>query len=178
MKRWTFLIGGILLGFIMGGVIYLVASPKYQPSMSFISPTASTKITVSITGSVKIPGVYTLNYGSRVNDVINTAGGILDDANIDGISLAQIVTDEENIYIPSKGISETASDSISQGKINLNTATLEELISLPGIGNEKAQAVIDFRNQHGNFSSIEDLLYVPGFGQGIFDSIKDLIVVN
>lgn len=178
MKRWVSFTAGVLLGIMIGGVICLVASPKLNSSISYISPTTTTKIVISITGSVRNPGVFTLNYGSRINDAIEAAGGLSENANVDGVSLAQVLEDEENIFIPSTSNDIPSSISNSQGKINLNTASLEELISLPGIGQEKAQAVIDFRNQHGNFTSIQDLLFVPGFGQGILDSIKNLIVVN
>jgi len=178
MKRWFSFIAGVLLGLMIGGVIYLVASPRVKPSISYISPTNTTKIVISITGAVRNPGVFTLNYGSRINDAIDAAGGLSENAKIDGVSLAQVLEDEENIFIPSTSNDLPSSISKSQGKININTASLEELISLPGIGQEKAQAVIDFRNQHGNFSSIQDLLYVPGFGQGILNSIIDLITVN
>lgn len=178
MKRWQIFISGILLGLIFGGFVFLVASPKSQPSLTYISPTLPGSITISITGAVVHPGVYTLPVGARINDAITAAGGTIAQAKLDGLSLAQVMDDEDNIFVPTIDVVQRSSNDDSQGKIDINKATAQQLDSLPGIGEEKAQAIIDYREKYGKFSSIEDLLYVPGFGQAIFDSLKDLIDVN
>jgi competence protein ComEA len=175
MKTWQVFMVGILTGLIIGGAIYLVASPHPQGTINFVSPTQSDIVTISITGQVTHPGVYSLSVGSRINDAITAAGGSLQDANLTGIPLAQLLEDEDHITIPSIESVQNTSISNSQGKINLNTATLEQLESLPGIGEGKAQAIIDFRVNNGKFSSIEDLLAVSGFGPSIYNTIKDMI---
>jgi competence protein ComEA len=178
MKTWKAVVIGILTGLLIGGAIYWVASPHPQGTISFVSPTQSNTVTISITGQVAHPGVYSLLSGSRINDAISAAGEPLANADLSGIPLAQLLEDQENIIIPSIETEQTTSLSNSQGKINLNTATLEQLESLPGIGEGKAQDIIDFRTNNGNFSSIEDLLAVPGFGPTIFSTIKDKIEVD
>jgi competence protein ComEA len=178
MKTWQLIIIGILIGLFLGGVIYIVASPHPKGTITFIAPTQSDKVTVSITGQVKAPGVYSLPIGSRINDALIAAGGSLESADLTGVPLAQLLEDEESITIPTREEEQNQSISTSQGKINLNTATLDQLESLPGVGEEKAKAIIDFREIHGKFSSIEDLLAVSGFGPSIFNSIKDKIEVE
>ncbi len=178
MKTCQAVVIGILTGLLLGGAIYWVASPHPQGTISFVSPTQSNSVTISITGQVAHPGVYSLPSGSRINDAIAAAGESLVNADLNGIPLAQLLEDQENIIIPSIETEQTTSLSNSQGKINLNTATLEQLESLPGIGKEKAQEIIDFRTNNGNFSSIEDLLAVPGFGPSIYNTIKDKIEVE
>ncbi len=156
----------------------MIASPHNGAKIEFISPTQSQNVTVSVTGMVNHPGLYTLPVGSRVNDAILAAGGSQSDAKLDGINLAEVLEDSEQINVPSTKTEIPANTGITQGKININQATLAELDSLPGIGAEKAQAIIDFRTNNGNFASIEDLLSVPGFGPSIFESIKELIDVK
>lgn len=178
MKTWQALVLGIFIGLIAGGVIYLIASPRNNSQIEFLSPTPSTEIVVSVTGSVTHPGLYTLPVGSRVNDALLAAGGPDAEANTGEINLAEILEDGEQITVPSSNSEPIPSASTTQGKININQATLEELDLLPGIGDEKAQAIIDFREKRGDFVSIEDLMAVPGFGPSIFDSLKELIDVK
>lgn len=178
MKRWQLFIAGIFSGLIVGGIILIIASPKSQPSLTYISPTLPDRITVSVTGAVVHPGVYTLPVGARLNDAIIASGGATAQAQMDGLSLAQVLDDEDDIFVPTKEDVQSPSKDDSQGKIDINKATAQQLDTLPGIGEEKAQAIIDYREKYGSFSSIEDLLYVPGFGQAIFDSLKDLIDVK
>jgi competence protein ComEA len=178
MKTWQSLIIGMFIGLILGGAIYLIASPKVSPSLEYISPTQITTIKVSVNGNVAHPGLYELQVSARVNDAITAAGGALDSADLANINLAEPLQDGEMITVSSDVPQTSDEKPTTQGKIDLNIATAAELDALPGIGSQKAQAIIDYRNQYGNFSSIDDLLSVPGFGSALVNSIRDLIEVK
>lgn len=142
------------------------------------------EIKVYVTGLVKSPGVYTMKDGDRIDDAIKLAGGALEGADLSNINLAEKVRDEQMIKIPkvgensgstSNGSSNTEG---SDGKININKASKAELDALPGIGEVTAQRIIDFREQHGNFQKIEDIMNVSRIGPKIFEQIKDKITVD
>lgn len=128
-----------------------------------------------------------LNEGARVIDAVNIAGGLTQYADEKRINLAKRISDEEKIYIPRVGedISEidtintnqTKSMSSNQGKVNINTATKDELQNLPGIGPALAEKIIEYR-QNRKFSNIDDIKKVSGIGEKRFDAIKDFIIVK
>ncbi|MBT1280420.1 helix-hairpin-helix domain-containing protein [Thermoanaerobacter sp. CM-CNRG TB177] len=139
------------------------------------------EIKVYVTGLVKNPGVYTMKEGERVMDAINKAGGPLEEADLSNINLAQRVKDEQMIIVPKKGeIYNTSSAKTLQKseKININTATKEELETLPGIGPVTAERIIEFRENKGFFKKIEDIMNVPRIGPKMFEQIKDKITVD
>lgn len=132
------------------------------------------KVIIDIKGEVKNPGVYEITSQARVNDVILMAGGLTNQADEYQVNLAEIVYDEMVIFIPAVG--EIESGETGQGmsdKIHVNRATTTELESLSGIGPSKAAAIINYRDEHGKFQSVEDLLNVPGIGQKTLDNIVD-----
>ena len=150
------------------------------------------KIVVDVNGAVKKPGIYELDEGMRVNDAIEAAGGFTEDVNADYISKhinkARILQDEEKLYIPKIGddvasievntdINSDENIKISTGKININTATKNQLITLKGIGETFAQRIIDYRNDK-KFNTIEDIKNVKGIGDKTFEHIKDYITVE
>lgn len=148
-------------------------------------------IYVYITGQVKNPGVYQVEKDARLYIVIEMAGGFTKNASKKSLNLAEKVVDGQQINVLSKaeykrlGRNETAfadgagrndnSNENSVDKININTATASELMSLPGIGQSKADAIINYRAENGNFSKIEDVMQVPGIKEGAFAKIKLLI---
>ncbi|MGB9678680.1 MAG: helix-hairpin-helix domain-containing protein [Thermoanaerobacteraceae bacterium] len=145
--------------------------------------TSSGEIKVYVTGAVKNPGVYTMLDTERIQDALNKAGGILEDADITDINLAEKVKDEQMIRVFKKG--EIDAENIlskssykKENKININTATKEELQTLPGIGPATSEKIIDFRQSKGKFKKIEDIMNVPRIGPKLFDQIKDKITVN
>ncbi len=149
------------------------------------------KIKVYVTGQVKNPGVIEVDEGSRLIDVIELAGGVLENADLNRINLAAKVKDEGMYYIPEIGeeihghnIYDTAGNdpsglsSESGQKININTADEATLDTLPGIGPSKARRIIEYRNQNGPFQSIEEIKNVSGIGDKTFEQLKDLIAVE
>ncbi|MBU4450318.1 MAG: helix-hairpin-helix domain-containing protein [Actinomycetia bacterium] len=159
-------------------------------------------IKIYICGHIKTPGVYDIENGSRLVDLVSLAGGATEDACLEAVNLAQILADSQKFYIPSldeikngvpsffnewEDINSNSSDSTStnmansesyQNKvININFASLSELVQLPGIGNVIAQNIIDYRNKYGQFKSKEELKNVKGIGEKKFEIIKDSISV-
>ncbi len=152
-------------------------------------------IAIHITGSVKIPGVVRVKEGSRIEDVIEAAGGLTEDADITNVNLAYTVSDGIKIRIPSVDddleedddyivedsgsgvIISDESTSSSSSLVNINTATQTELETLSGIGPSLASKIIEYRETYGNFESIEDIKNVSGIGDSKYESIKDYIEV-
>ena len=143
------------------------------------------KICVHICGFVKRPGVYFFEAGARIFDVIKAAGGCKKGADDAAVNQADVVEDGQQIYIPSKTtrakkkIENTDEEHLSQqveaGKVNLNTATLEQLMTLSGIGEGKAKKILEYREKNGPFHTIEDIKKITGIKDGIFQKIKDTI---
>ncbi len=131
-------------------------------------------VMVDLKGAVVRPGIYEVEEGDRVQNVIEQNGGLLENADTDSLNLSQKVTDEMVIFVPYQG--EESSISYEEGKININTATLEELLTIPGIGETKAEAILEYRETQ-KFQSIEDIQKVNGIGSSTFEKIKDSIMV-
>ena len=143
------------------------------------------KIIVHITGEVKYAGVVVLKEGDRIVDAIEAAGGETDNADLNKLNLAYIVSDGDKIYVPNKneeiGNITTVNEEINseeQSTININTASLKELMELPGIGEVTANKIIEYRTQNGKFSTIEELKNVPGIGSSKFENLKEKIRVK
>ncbi|NMM64557.1 DNA-binding protein [Clostridium sp. P21] len=147
--------------------------------------TKTKEITVYINGEVKNPGVYKLKDGSRAQDLLNSAGGFSETADKCKLNLAKKLKDEDYIYVDrknDKNISASGSignSSISQdGKVDINSASKEQLKTVPGIGDTTAQKIIDYREKNGSFKSIEDLKKVGRIGDKTLEKIKDKIEVR
>lgn len=138
------------------------------------------KIYVDISGQVKKPGVYEMKSGDRLFSLIDKAGGLLEDADRMRINLSVLLSDQAKIHIykiGEEGASENSSRTESNKKLDLNKASLDELMTIPGIGESKAKRIIDYRDNK-RFSKIEDIMNVSGFGQKSFDRIKEYIMVE
>lgn len=139
------------------------------------------KVFVHVCGAVKNPGVYELGYGSRVMDAVKIAGGFKKNAREEYLNLAELVEDQQKIYVPDKNeVIEDISEGKSSGskKININKASKEELKSLTGIGDAKADAIIEYRENNGRYQKIEDIMKITGIKDAMFNKIKDNISVN
>ena len=136
----------------------------------------SESIFVYVCGAVNAEGVYQLPAGSRCHEAIAMAGGFSEDAATTSINQAEILQDEITIYVPT--YQELMEDSnADDGKININTASKEELMKLPGVGEAKAAMIIQFREENGRFQQIEDIMKISGIKEGMFAKIKDFIKV-
>lgn len=146
-------------------------------------------IAVHVCGQVKKPGVYTLAKGARVSDSIEAAGGLTKEAAGDFINQAQRLEDEQQVYVPSQEEAKESPKAIQQemnneshsenkGLININQATREELMTLPGIGQAKADMIITYREEHGRFATIEEIKNISGIKDGVFNKICDLITTD
>lgn len=144
---------------------------------------ASGEVVVHVAGAVSSPGVYTLPADSRVDDAVRAAGATAD-ADLSQLNLAQKLADGQKITVPVAGAAPadgssaaTTADSDNGGLININTATQEELESLPSIGEVRAQAIITYREEHGGFRTIDELKEVSGIGDKIFADISPHVTV-
>ena len=133
-------------------------------------------IYVYVCGAVNMPGVYELKEGSRIYEAIGMAGGFTEEAAADAVNQAQVLKDETKLYIPTKDEIKNQTDSES-GKVNINTAGKEELMTIPGVGESKAEQIISHRNKNGFFSSIEELMTISGIKEGLFEKMKEYITI-
>ena len=145
-------------------------------------------IYVYVCGQVKSPGVYVLDEGSRLFEAVDMAGGMLSGGDLSRINLAAVLTDGQNIYIPSEAetlqtgeelleIPENGDGSLEQ-RVIISRASKEALMTLPGIGEAKAEAILTYRQAEGRFESPEELMNVPGIKAGIYAKIKDRIAID
>jgi len=146
-------------------------------------------IVVDIKGAIKKPGAYKLKKGSRVEDLVKIAGGFTENADMVTVHLSKKLYDEDYIYIKKKGEKERQdlpinnnkkqnNSYVNKNKININSATLEQLKTLPGIGDVKAKSIIDYRTKKGVFRTVNDLLNVKGIGNSTLDNLRNLLVVK
>lgn len=193
------------LGLLVGGFFLLKPAPQtpvketnLQAEVAAVSKDLSTEkevkeepleqdlITVDVKGAVKSPGIYDLPVGSRVNDAVQKAGGLTEQADSKSINLAQKVSDEALVYVPTKGeevanqqtASGTASSTNKEKKINLNKASLEELKQVKGLGGKRAQDIIDHREANGKYKSVDELKKVSGIGAKTIEKLKDYVTVD
>ena len=181
---------------IIGGLFYFNQSKTEDYSgVSFSNTTSESinkdekaenrhdeKIFVDVKGAVKHPGVFETTKDKRVKDLIEEAGGLLDDADTSTLNLSQKVKDQMVIYVLKHGekpkqISEGGSSSSNTDVININTANKEQLMKISGVGKTKAEAIISYREKNGDFKKKEDITKVRGIGKATFEKIKDKIEV-
>ena len=222
LKKYKYIIFGIMGVLVLFGSLYLkkilidnsvVAVDSNIENIDILNDISNnTKDSeeeiylVDIKGAINNPGVYKVPVGTRVNDVINAAGGLTDNADTSLINLSKLVIDEMVIIIYTKDevqnsnlvntvikvvekecvcpniendscINDKITDTITggNGKVNINTASMDELSKLDGIGESKAQAIIKYREENGNFKTIEDITNVSGIGSSVYEKIKDNI---
>lgn len=216
-KKFLFITGFLALACLLMGILYLKDAsaeeafhcPVETLDMDDSEINSSSKIAVDIKGAVRNPGVYQLDEGSVVNDLIKASGGLMSNADTSNLNLSKKLTNEMVIVVYTKdevkemkksdklgdaditddlkensaiiGGSNSSSSSknsnVSNGKINLNTASKEELETLYGIGSSKAESIIKYRNTCGAFTKIEDIKNISGIGDALYAKIKDYITV-
>lgn len=196
-ERVVWLVVGLCLGVVLG-VGGMVLSRQSRPVPIVISPPEPTEtplptatpsaVQVYVSGQVAAPAVYQLPPGSRVEDAVTMAGGFTAQAQPALVNLAQPLVDGMQIYVPAEGevtnlvvplaTAPAGTTSNNGGLVNINTAGLEELDTLPGIGPSTAQNIIDYRETNGPFATLEEIMEVPGIGEAKFNQIKDLITLQ
>ena len=209
IKEYKIIVICAVLGLALGGFLLLkpstqtsVTETNLQTEVAAVSKDSSSDkevnkeekeesaeqdlITVDVKGAVKSPGIYDLPVGSRVHDAVQKAGGLTEEADSKSLNLAQKVSDEALVYVPTKG-EEAASQQVASGttpstskekKINLNKASLEELKQVKGLGGKRAQDIIDHREANGKFKSVDELKKVSGIGAKTIEKLKDYVTAD
>ena len=153
-----------------------VAPAPAAPARS--APPAVPILVVDVVGAVRQPGLYRLPQGSRIADAVARAGGATAKAELALVNLAAPLADGTQIVVPARspvGAAAPATPGAPAGPVHLNTATLEQLDALPGVGPVTAQKILDYRQQHGAFSSVDELDAIPGIGPKRLDQLRDLV---
>ena len=188
-------IGGVILLLVGAGGLFskkeeaveelAVVETTALAEKTEVSTTQEAVIFVDIKGAVKNPGVYQMKVGDRVKDALDAAGGLTDEADSQKVNLAQRVEDQMVIIVPKVGeeateipTGATSKEASKEGKVNINTATVEELKTLKGVGEKKAEAIIEYRKKNGSFKTKEDLMKVRGIGKKLFESFQERIVTQ
>jgi competence protein ComEA len=145
-------------------------------------PGAGRILVVDIVGAVRRPGLYRLSQGARVADALSRAGGATPRAQLDLVNLAAPISDGEQIVVPRRGAVGAGGEGggggaagVPAGPVHLNTATLEQLDALPGVGPVTAQKILDYRQEHGAFGSVDELDAIPGIGPARLGQLRDLV---
>lgn len=185
MKHWLSFVTGAFVGISILSVIYAAANQPHGESITVQPAPTAAPLVIQVAGEVQQPGIYTLPHGTRVQDAVQAAGGFTTEANQSGVNLAARLRDGVKVVIPGNFGSSAASEEESTPEaaevnfpIDLNTATLEELDQLPGIGPSRAQDILDYREQQGGFSRVDEIKEVPGIGDTTYERMKDLIFVD
>lgn len=144
-------------------------------------PLKNKQIVVDVKGAVKNPNIYRLDEGGIVEDAINLAGGITSEADLSKVNRAEELVNNQEVIIPiigeEVGEASTSNVSVSDGKININTANVTELDALPGIGPVRASDIVKYREKNGKFKTIDEIKNIKGIGESAFDKLKDSIKV-
>lgn len=177
---------GFLVGLLAAGVLWLLLSPPRGTPITLLPPSTPLPLRIHVTGAVAHPGIVELAPGALVAQAIEAAGGPLEGANPDGVNLAAALEDGDQVRVP--WLSPAAGDAASEAApaapetpgavVNLNTATLAELDRLPGIGPSLAREILAYREAHGAFASVDDLLLVPGIGPAKLAALRDWVRID
>ncbi|MGB8954250.1 MAG: ComEA family DNA-binding protein [Tumebacillaceae bacterium] len=180
----------LLVGLLVAGGVYVYGGKKESGKVASSSEVNSVpveemtteRIKVHVKGEVNQPGVYELPADSRMIDAIQAAGGAKAGVDLDQLNLASVLTDGGEVVVATEGVQEkgagNAGVATADGKVNLNTATVEELDKLPGIGSTRANAIVQYRKEQGRFLQVDDLKNVPGFGVKLVDQVRDKVKVQ
>ena len=183
----------LVLSLALNGFLYHLVqkSPEVvyaepQPTEKVLEPVVPTSVFVYVSGHVARPGVYVLPAGSRSFLALEMAGGALPEANLTGVNLARVLADGEQLNVYSREESAAAEQTtvgpapvtVTDTRVNINTASQKDLEALPGIGPVKATAIISYRTSNGPFRKPEDIMKVSGIAEKTYEGLKDFIRVN
>lgn len=179
-RRNLILVIAVVLGIALGITALRVYDNSSRPNIIIRDAAQPRTISVQVSGAVAAPGVYRLDPDARAGDAIAAAGGAADDADLARLNLARRLQDGEELRVPALEPTPgpgTVVSASSAGLIDINTASAAELDSLPGIGPALADAIIEYRTDHGSFGSIDELARVPGISARMVDNMRELISV-
>lgn len=173
----------VLLVLVVAGKLLLhPAAPAVPPPVRVAAPAghaSATTLFVNVVGAVRRPGLYRLKEGSRVADAVRRAGGPTPKAQIELLNLAARIADGEQIVVPRRGLANPSAvgsgGAQAAGPVHLNSATLEQLDALPGVGPVTAQKILDYRQQHGAFGSVDELDAIVGIGPARLEQLRGLV---
>jgi competence protein ComEA len=172
----------VIVALFLGGKLLVrhgSAAPAPPPVAAAAAPARSAAVVVDVVGAVRSPGLYRFRQGARIADAVARAGGATRKADLALVNLAAPLADGQQIVVPrrvkSAGAAAAAGGAGGTGPVHLNTATLEQLDALPGVGPVTAQKILDYRQEHGAFSSVDELDAVPGIGPARLDQLRDLV---
>lgn len=179
-------LAGGLVGVICLIALLAVRNPRDTIILEVKPDPDPNELQVWVGGEVAQPGLYTLARGARVSDALDAAGGVLETADTAGLGLAAPLDDADQIIVPARRAAAAASPvegatpagSPGAGRVNINTAPAADLIALPGIGEALAARVIEYREQHGPFQTLEELAEVSGISDRMVDELRDLITLG
>lgn len=165
---------------IVFGLVLLITNPTNPTPVTVKNAGNESDRQVSVYGAVRFPGVYEYKGNIRVSEAVEYAGGLSENADNEFANLSKWVIDGETIIIPTAGMLKPTITSSAQeaAKINLNTADKNELMSLPGIGEKRADDIIELREKKGGFKRVEDIMEIPGIGEKLLESIYDRLLVE
>ncbi len=175
-------VGAVLVGALRGGGAASTV-PLAAPSASAAEPVAPAVVLVHVLGAVARPGLYELAEGDRVVDAVAAAGGFTEEADQAALNLAQVLADAQQVQVPKVGEAPpapapgAAAGTAAGGLVNLNSADLAALDTLPRVGPSTAQKILDWRESNGPFTSVDDLLAVSGIGEATLEGLRDLVTV-
>lgn len=191
MVRIAIVLGAVIAALVVVGTLLVVYDDLAAPPIIIGDPVPGGIIVVEITGAVGTPGVYNVAADARVADVVVAAGGTRPDADLGAINLARRVHDEDELVIPSRqptarpaqasmgpSPSATVESDSSPDRININTASVTELDTLPGIGPVLAQRIIDDRTENGPYRTIDDLARVSGISPAMVEELRPQITAG
>jgi len=169
---------GLFTGLLAAGLILLVSGQPRGSAIQLPPRPSPAPLVIYISGEVANPGTYTLPPGSRVSEAVEAAGGLTASADPAAANLAAFLKDGQQIHFP--GLEQTipGGSRSTALAININTATANQLVSLPGIGEVNAAAIVDYRSKFGAFEVVEDLLFVDGIGPATLEEIRPFITVQ
>jgi competence protein ComEA len=182
------LLGGVVVALVLlvlgGRMLHRPARPAVAPPVRVSAPArtvTSAQLYVNVVGAVRRPGLYRLPDGARVADALARAGGVTQRAQVELVNLAARVADGEQVVVPRRGAGGAApvpagsGTAAASGPVHLNSATIEQLDALPGVGPVTAQKIVDYRQEHGGFKSVDDLDAVPGIGPARLENLRGLV---
>ena len=176
--RHVFAVAALLLTAVGASVWYQRSAPEPAPLLVDGSDSSDASvITVHVSGEVADPGLVVIASGARVAEAVAAAGGTTRDADLERVNLAASLRDGQQVVIPSVLADALSGEIADDGRVRINTATATQLEELPGVGPVLAGRIAAYREEHGPFVTVEDLLDVPGIGEGKLETLRDSVAL-